>query len=280
MILPDLRVGRSLKTRNWKLEAGSRNLKNSSRSCLMFHASCFQSNNGLSSITILLLMVFLAITGRVIVSMVDAGHQSYSAHLESTQALYVAEGGLEWVSRALTYVSGSANATSSGQRLFFDVTNNSGGTLTVTGLTASWTWSVPPSDTTQFYETVHINGGSYHNDTVWSYTSAGNSRAGNGEAITFNTGPVVNLTNATTYTFSLFNFKNDETGSTTKGDMTNSIVRVAFVFTPNSITVGRGSFSISVPAVSSGSDAIYISTASVGSASRRLQRASLVRPTF
>ncbi|GEM_PF-5254839 len=235
---------------------------------------------GLSSITILLLMVFLAVTGRVVISMVDAGHQSYSAHLESTQALYVAEAGLEWVSKSLTFVSGSASNLSGGRRLFFEVKNNSGGTITVTGLTASWSWSVAPADTTQFYQEVRVDGGAYNSDTVWNYTSAGNNRAGNGEAITFNTGPAVTLANGTTYEFALYEFKNDETGSSSNGNMQNSIVRAAFVFTPNSISVGRGSFTISVPSITSGSNALYASTAAIGTVSRKAQMASLIRPTF
>ena len=235
---------------------------------------------GLSSVTILLLMVFLAIAGRVIVSMVDVGHQSYSAHLESTQGLYIAEAGLEWVSKVLTYSAGSATVTAGGRRLYFDVKNNSGGTLTVTGLTASWSWSTPPADTTQFYEQVRIDGGAYNNDTVWNYTSASNNRAGNGEAITFNTGPTVTLANGTTYKFSLYEFKNDETGASSNGNMNNSIVRVAFVFTPNSMTVGRGTFTISVPSVTSGNNAVYVSTATIGSVSRKTQVASLIQPSY
>lgn len=236
--------------------------------------------DGLSSITILLLMVFLSITGRVIVSMVDAGHQSYSAYLESSQALYVAEAGLEWVNRAITFVSGTAEVKSGGKHLYFDIKNNSEGTLTVTGLTPSWTWTTTPADTTQFYEEVRIDSGAYSNDKVWNYTSAGNDRAGNGEAITFNTGPSVTLTNGSTYEFSLHDFKNDETGSSSNGDMSTAIVRVAFVFTPNSKTIGRGTFTISVPTIISGSNALYASTATIGSASRKLQMISLIRPQY
>ena len=285
MTLPGSPVGRRIKERNVKQETGNRKQEKTkscflpSASCFLSPASCFQSNNGLSSVTILLLMVFLAITGRVIVSMVDAGHQSYSAHLESTQAFYAAEGGLEWVSKALTYVSGSAEIKSH-RRLYFEVKNNSGGTLTVTGLTASWTWSVTPADTTQFYEKVRIDGGIYHDDTVWNYTSASNNRGGDGEAIIFNTGPAVTLTNGSAYEFAIYDFKNDETGSSSNGNMDTAILRVAFVFTPNSKSVGRGSFAISVPQVTSGNNAIYVSTATVGSASRKLQMASLIRPTY
>src|SRR3989338_801257 len=136
---------------------------------------------GLSSITILLLMVFLAVTGRVVVSMVDTGHQSYSANLESTQALYVAEAGLEWANRAITYGAGTSEVNGGGRHLHFDVTSNSGETLTLTGLTASWTWTVTPSDTTQFYEKIRIYDGGYSSDVIWNYTSAGNNRGGNGE---------------------------------------------------------------------------------------------------
>ncbi len=236
--------------------------------------------SGLSSITILLLMVFLAVTGRVIVSMVDAGHQSYSAHLESSQALYVAEAGLEWASRAITFVSGTAEAESGGKHLHFDIKNNSGGTLTVTGLTPSWTWTSTPADTTQFYEKIRIDGGSYSDTTIWDYASAGSNRGANGEAVTFNTGPAVTLSNGSTYEFQFRDFKNDETGGSSSGNMQNAVVRVAFVFTPNSINVGRGSFTISVPAITSGNNVLYASTATIGSASRKLQVASLVRPNF
>lgn len=225
-------------------------------------------------------MVFLSITGRVIVSMVDAGQQSYLAHLESSQAFYAAEAGLEWTSRALRLIAGSEEIKAGNRRLYFDAINNSGGTLTVTGLTASWIWTTAPADTTQFYEEVRIDNGAYSDDRVWNYTSAGNNRAGNGEAITFNTGPSVTLTDGSTYNFSLYDFKNNETSSSANGDMSTAIVRVAFVFTPNSKTIGRGTFTISVPTIISGSNALYASTATIGSASRKLQMASLIRPQY
>ncbi len=237
----------------------------------------FKASRAFSAVTLIVIMLMLGVIGAVTASIVVSSFETSNKYLNSQQAFYAAQAGLEWVNKAVTFVSGSATSASTGRRIRFRVVNNTGADVTVTGLTASWNWPTAPADDTVFYEEIRIDEGAYSDDTVWDYTLAGSVRAGRGENKVFNTGPSVTLVSGTQYRFELRDFRNNQTGATGgNANMSSAIFRAAFTFTPNSKTVGPGTFTISAPAVAATENAVYVSTATADLAERKVQMASIV----
>ena len=226
--------------------------------------------NGFSTLSVILLMLVLAVSGVTISSFISSGMSVSMGQLQSTCAFYIAEAGLEWAARAITYVSGSADFSGGGRHIDFRIRNRTGSNIRLTGFTV--TWDSPSA----YYERVRINGGAYSNTVIWNYP--GGVRAGDGDNITFNTGPNVILASGTAYTLQLRNFNNQQTGSGSNADVRNANFRFAFNFIQagtSSKNFAGGTFTISASAVSATENAQYTSTASKAGFSRANSMASV-----
>lgn len=121
--------------------------------------SCFKNQKGVSLIAAVAAMLLLAVLGVVFASMVSVNQQSIVNHLQSTQAFFIADGGLERVIRfllsptlseraACSSINGNANLTniSLGTGLF-TVTTESGSPFYSTTAT-TLTSNITSTDTT------------------------------------------------------------------------------------------------------------------------------------
>jgi len=114
--------------------------------------------------------------------------------------LWSAGGGGSGGGGGLTYVSGSAASSNAGRNVSVDVANNSGATILITSIAASYAPAI-------YYETVGIDG-----NTVFAST---NPRGQSGDTQTF---PAININNGAVVTVELTTFKLCISGGCGNGD--------------------------------------------------------------
>lgn len=117
-------------------------------------------------------------------------------------------------SGGLEYVAGSANTqTGNCDRFEFDITNTTGGSITVTSMMLTWTTP------TAYYQRVKFDGGG------WVFDST-NPRAASGDTVTFGSSKVV--VNGATVTILVDKFEDVATGNGNKVDMSNTDMTAVF----------------------------------------------------
>ncbi|MFH2144784.1 MAG: pilus assembly PilX N-terminal domain-containing protein [Candidatus Omnitrophota bacterium] len=188
----------------------------------------------------------------------SSGYVNGDVHANGSVAGIAATSGLD-------YVAGSRDARGDDAR--FEIKNNTGFDVTLTALTATWTYP------TAYYETINMDvnpGTNYGN--VWRYQQAGNVRAGSGDKSVFNQGKTVIVPANSIVVVDILNFRTNQTGG---GGAQQNMDNTRFT-----ITAWAGSifYTASVPLEGEGAEVVITGKITQGALGDPLIKMPLVVP--